>query len=206
MFSSSVCLLNNFHRKFFFFFFLSYDLGRCFFFGKHQILSTCCQRLFLSASSHQLCSNRHTVPPVGRQKSKCEINICGFTTASRFPWIEVKWHAATTTTTESSQKQEFLEVQEYSGRLVSEDMLHSPLGLRARKRSRPAETGVPGRQEVKFEDVRLYLVERKMGSSRRSFLTQLARSKGFIVDDALRLGKSSPLLLFTVSGAGMKGT
>uniref|UniRef100_A0A665UFS4 DNA nucleotidylexotransferase n=1 Tax=Echeneis naucrates TaxID=173247 RepID=A0A665UFS4_ECHNA len=40
-------------------------------------------------------------------------------------------------------------------------------------------------QAVKFEDVRLYLVERKMGRSRRSFLTQLARSKGFIVEDIL---------------------
>ncbi|XP_054654777.1 DNA nucleotidylexotransferase [Dunckerocampus dactyliophorus] len=53
-----------------------------------------------------------------------------------------------------------------------------------RKRSKPASVTVP-RHEVKFEEVRLYLVERKMGSSRRGFLTQLARSKGFIVDDIL---------------------
>uniref|UniRef100_A0A8C3AV85 DNA-directed DNA/RNA polymerase mu n=1 Tax=Cyclopterus lumpus TaxID=8103 RepID=A0A8C3AV85_CYCLU len=39
--------------------------------------------------------------------------------------------------------------------------------------------------EVKFEDVRVYLVERKMGRSRRSFLTQLGTSKGFIVEDVL---------------------
>ncbi|KAK2823978.1 hypothetical protein Q5P01_021153 [Channa striata] len=64
-------------------------------------------------------------------------------------------------------------------------MFHAPIVPRARKRSRPAEAGVARREEVKFEDVRLYLVERKMGSSRRSFLTQLARSKGFIVDDVL---------------------
>uniref|UniRef100_A0A8C3ATW8 DNA-directed DNA/RNA polymerase mu n=1 Tax=Cyclopterus lumpus TaxID=8103 RepID=A0A8C3ATW8_CYCLU len=38
---------------------------------------------------------------------------------------------------------------------------------------------------VKFEDVRVYLVERKMGRSRRSFLTQLGTSKGFIVEDVL---------------------
>uniref|UniRef100_A0A673CB12 Deoxynucleotidyltransferase, terminal n=1 Tax=Sphaeramia orbicularis TaxID=375764 RepID=A0A673CB12_9TELE len=56
---------------------------------------------------------------------------------------------------------------------------------RARKRSKPAEAGVPRHEEVKFEDIRLYLVERKMGSSRRGFLTQLARSKGFIVEDIL---------------------
>lgn len=51
------------------------------------------------------------------------------------------------------------------------------------------EAGALGKGEVKFEDVRLYLVERKMGRSRRSFLTQLARSKGFIVEDVLRLEK-----------------
>lgn len=51
------------------------------------------------------------------------------------------------------------------------------------------EGGALGKGEVKFEDVRLYLVERKMGRSRRSFLTQLARSKGFIVEDVLRLEK-----------------
>uniref|UniRef100_A0A672HED3 DNA-directed DNA/RNA polymerase mu n=1 Tax=Salarias fasciatus TaxID=181472 RepID=A0A672HED3_SALFA len=45
--------------------------------------------------------------------------------------------------------------------------------------------GVPGREEVRFQGVRLYLVERKMGRSRRSFLTQLARSKGFMVEDVL---------------------
>ncbi|KAF3708582.1 DNA nucleotidylexotransferase [Channa argus] len=64
-------------------------------------------------------------------------------------------------------------------------MFHIPIVPRVRKRSRPAEAGVARCEEVKFEDVRLYLVERKMGSSRRSFLTQLARSKGFIVDDIL---------------------
>ncbi|XP_045926028.1 DNA nucleotidylexotransferase [Micropterus dolomieu] len=64
-------------------------------------------------------------------------------------------------------------------------MFHTPIVPRVRKRSKPAEADVPRRDEVKFEDVRLYLVERKMGRSRRSFLTQLARSKGFIVEDIL---------------------
>ncbi|XP_041803320.1 DNA nucleotidylexotransferase [Chelmon rostratus] len=64
-------------------------------------------------------------------------------------------------------------------------MFHTPIAPRVRKRSRPAEGDAPRREEVKFEDVRLYLVERKMGRSRRSFLTQLARSKGFIVEDVL---------------------
>ncbi|XP_068597237.1 DNA nucleotidylexotransferase [Brachionichthys hirsutus] len=54
-----------------------------------------------------------------------------------------------------------------------------------RKRPRPEEAAAPAGEEVKFGDVRLYLVERKMGRSRRSFLTRLARSKGFIVQDVL---------------------
>lgn len=58
---------------------------------------------------------------------------------------------------------------------------------RMRKRSRPEEVTRPGREDVKFRDVRLYLVEMKMGRSRRSFLTQLARSKGFMVEEVLRL-------------------
>lgn len=69
-------------------------------------------------------------------------------------------------------------------------MFHAPNVPRLRKRLRPAEADVPRREGVKFEDVRLYLVERKMGRSRRSFLTQLARSKGFIVEDVLRLEKA----------------
>uniref|UniRef100_A0A3Q4N109 DNA-directed DNA/RNA polymerase mu n=1 Tax=Neolamprologus brichardi TaxID=32507 RepID=A0A3Q4N109_NEOBR len=64
-------------------------------------------------------------------------------------------------------------------------MFHTPIVPRGRKRSRPAEASAPRREGVKFEDVRLYLVERKMGRSRRSFLTELARSKGFIVEDVL---------------------
>ncbi|XP_072247530.1 DNA nucleotidylexotransferase [Leuresthes tenuis] len=60
-------------------------------------------------------------------------------------------------------------------------MLH----VRPRKRSRPEEASAPGHEQAKFVDVRIFLVERKMGSSRRRFLTQLARSKGFIVEDIL---------------------
>lgn len=75
-------------------------------------------------------------------------------------------------------------------------MFRAPVVPRARKRSRPADASVSGCEEVKFEDVRLYLVERKMGRSRRSFLTQLARSKGFIVEDVLRLEKKTLAILF----------
>uniref|UniRef100_A0A673GJD2 DNA-directed DNA/RNA polymerase mu n=1 Tax=Sinocyclocheilus rhinocerous TaxID=307959 RepID=A0A673GJD2_9TELE len=60
-----------------------------------------------------------------------------------------------------------------------------PKALLTRKRRRPEVAFVGGREEVKFRDVRLFLVERRMGKSRRNFLSNLARSKGFCVDDAL---------------------
>uniref|UniRef100_A0A8C7DKU8 DNA-directed DNA/RNA polymerase mu n=1 Tax=Oncorhynchus kisutch TaxID=8019 RepID=A0A8C7DKU8_ONCKI len=41
------------------------------------------------------------------------------------------------------------------------------------------------KNKCRFNEVTVYLVERKMGSSRRSFLTSLARSKGFRVEYAL---------------------
>lgn len=69
-------------------------------------------------------------------------------------------------------------------------MFHAAALPRMRKRPRPQEVTRPGREDVKFGDVRLYLVEMKMGRSRRSFLTQLARSKGFMVDEVLRLGQA----------------
>lgn len=78
-------------------------------------------------------------------------------------------------------------------------MFRAPVVPRARKRSRPADATVSGREGVKFEDVRLYLVERKMGRSRRSFLTQLARSKGFIVEDVLRLEKNACHFVFSLT-------
>ncbi|KAA0718393.1 DNA nucleotidylexotransferase [Triplophysa tibetana] len=57
------------------------------------------------------------------------------------------------------------------------------------KRRRPEVTsGSRGHEEVKFRDVTLYLVERRMGKSRRTFLSNLARSKGFCVDDSLSGG------------------
>ncbi|XP_026108738.1 DNA nucleotidylexotransferase-like, partial [Carassius auratus] len=54
-----------------------------------------------------------------------------------------------------------------------------------RKRQRPEVAFARGHEEVKFRDVTLFLVERKMGKSRRNFLSNLARSKGFRVDDVL---------------------
>lgn len=76
-------------------------------------------------------------------------------------------------------------------------MFHTPILPRTRKRSREEvkEEVTSHREQVKFRDVKLYLVERKMGHSRRSFLSQLARSKGFLVEDVLRLGQAFLLLL-----------
>ncbi|XP_075072280.1 DNA nucleotidylexotransferase [Mixophyes fleayi] len=42
------------------------------------------------------------------------------------------------------------------------------------------------RYEVKFKDVVLFLVERKMGTSRRNFLMELARKRGFQIENELR--------------------
>ncbi|KAM3830602.1 DNA-directed DNA/RNA polymerase mu isoform 1-T1 [Vipera latastei] len=50
---------------------------------------------------------------------------------------------------------------------------------RAEPGHQPANSEVPGR----FPEVVLGLVERRMGSSRKTFLTSLARSRGFFVDD-----------------------
>lgn len=66
------------------------------------------------------------------------------------------------------------------------EMIHASMLPRVKKRPRPVEAGARGQEEVKFNEVTVYLVERKMGSSRRSFLTSLARSKGFRVEYVLR--------------------
>uniref|UniRef100_A0A4W5RPI0 BRCT domain-containing protein n=1 Tax=Hucho hucho TaxID=62062 RepID=A0A4W5RPI0_9TELE len=64
-------------------------------------------------------------------------------------------------------------------------MIHASMLPRVKKRPRPVEASARGQEEVKFNEVTVYLVERKMGSSRRSFLTSLARSKGFRVEYVL---------------------
>ncbi|NP_001014817.1 DNA nucleotidylexotransferase [Danio rerio] len=57
--------------------------------------------------------------------------------------------------------------------------------LPSRKRVRAEVSTSQGGEHVKFSDVTLFLVEKRMGKSRRTFLSSLARSKGFCVDDAL---------------------
>ncbi|XP_043938171.1 DNA nucleotidylexotransferase-like [Protopterus annectens] len=54
--------------------------------------------------------------------------------------------------------------------------------VKKRKKMLAAPVAGP-RTEVKFSDVVIFLVEWKMGTSRRAFLSQLARKKGFRVED-----------------------
>lgn len=77
-------------------------------------------------------------------------------------------------------------------KLSSKNMLRWP---HPKKRLRPEEATLSRSKKAVFEDVHIFLVERKMGRSRRSFLTQLARSKGFVVEDVLRLEKAYLVLL-----------
>ncbi|KAK1154446.1 hypothetical protein AOXY_G28801 [Acipenser oxyrinchus oxyrinchus] len=61
-----------------------------------------------------------------------------------------------------------------------------PLKRRRRDGGAAAIAGVQERAPVnRFPGVEIFLLERRMGSSRRAFLTQLARRKGFRVQDTL---------------------
>ncbi|XP_066549180.1 DNA nucleotidylexotransferase [Amia ocellicauda] len=64
-------------------------------------------------------------------------------------------------------------------------MLHVPIRPPIKKRQKPNDSCSSCQYEVKFGEVVIFLVERKMGASRRSFLTSLARKKGFKVEDVL---------------------
>lgn len=65
-------------------------------------------------------------------------------------------------------------------------MFQTTISTFLRKRRQAEVTCVQPQKEMKFREVTVYLLERRMGKSRRNFLTNLARSKGFIVDDTLR--------------------
>ncbi|XP_038678210.1 DNA nucleotidylexotransferase isoform X2 [Scyliorhinus canicula] len=55
-----------------------------------------------------------------------------------------------------------------------------------RKRQKVTEVSSShSKHEVRFQNLIIFIVERKMGSSRRMFLMDLARKKGFRVDDVL---------------------
>ncbi|KAF7710287.1 DNA nucleotidylexotransferase isoform X2 [Silurus meridionalis] len=64
-------------------------------------------------------------------------------------------------------------------------MFQTTLSSLLRKRRQPELTCAQPQKEMKFGEVTVYLVERRMGKSRRNFLTSLARSKGFCVDNNL---------------------
>ncbi|XP_017318673.1 DNA nucleotidylexotransferase [Ictalurus punctatus] len=64
-------------------------------------------------------------------------------------------------------------------------MFQTTLSTFLRKRRQPELTCAQPQKEMKFREVTVYLVERRMGKSRRNFLTSLARSKGFSVDNTL---------------------
>ncbi|XP_030624184.1 DNA-directed DNA/RNA polymerase mu [Chanos chanos] len=52
------------------------------------------------------------------------------------------------------------------------------------KRRKVVQTVLCDREASKFPDVVIYILERKMGSSRKAFLTRLGRSKGFLVEES----------------------
>ncbi|XP_036742432.2 DNA nucleotidylexotransferase isoform X3 [Manis pentadactyla] len=56
------------------------------------------------------------------------------------------------------------------------------------RKKRPRQTGASmasPSQDVKFQDLVIFILEKKMGRSRRAFLMELARSKGFRVESEL---------------------
>ncbi|XP_063818088.1 DNA nucleotidylexotransferase [Pseudophryne corroboree] len=64
-----------------------------------------------------------------------------------------------------------------------------PLSVLVPIKKRPKIAHVPSsfcRYEVKFKELVLFLVERKMGTSRRNFLMELGRKKGFQIENELR--------------------
>lgn len=63
-----------------------------------------------------------------------------------------------------------------------------PKRRRARVRSPTGDAASSTPPSTRFPGVAIYLVEPRMGRSRRAFLTRLARSKGFRVLDACRCG------------------
>ncbi|XP_063101211.1 DNA nucleotidylexotransferase isoform X2 [Cavia porcellus] len=66
------------------------------------------------------------------------------------------------------------------------DLLQAPHSGPRKKRPRKAGAlMVSGAHEVRFGDLVLFILEKKMGSTRRAFLMDLARSKGFRVEDEL---------------------
>lgn len=77
----------------------------------------------------------------------------------------------------------------YWDKMSSVEKLGS-LGITPKRRKQKEEElcGSHCQYEIRFQDLLIYVVERKMGSSRRMFLMDLARKKGFRVADIMRYG------------------
>ncbi|XP_048875430.1 LOW QUALITY PROTEIN: DNA-directed DNA/RNA polymerase mu [Brienomyrus brachyistius] len=54
-----------------------------------------------------------------------------------------------------------------------------------RRKTVPSPPGKGNAGNVKFPDIVIFLFEKRMGASRRAFLSRLSRSKGFLVEDSL---------------------
>lgn len=57
------------------------------------------------------------------------------------------------------------------------------------RKKRPRQLGTSGAStphDVRFRDLVLFILEKKMGTTRRTFLMELARRKGFRVENELR--------------------
>ncbi|XP_006880140.1 PREDICTED: DNA nucleotidylexotransferase isoform X1 [Elephantulus edwardii] len=54
-----------------------------------------------------------------------------------------------------------------------------------KKRARQMDTSMGSTQDIKFQDLVLFILEKKMGTTRRAFLMELARRKGFRVENEL---------------------
>ncbi|KAM3599153.1 uncharacterized protein V6R79_015036 [Siganus canaliculatus] len=65
-----------------------------------------------------------------------------------------------------------------------------PLKRRKVASSQTGNTGNDTGSSTKFPHMVLFLLERKMGASRRAFLSQLGRNKGFQVEEVLRQNKN----------------
>lgn len=56
-----------------------------------------------------------------------------------------------------------------------------------RKRQKRMQIAVPlSSYKIEFRDITIFIVERKMGMTRRTFLMDLARRKGFRVENEFR--------------------
>uniref|UniRef100_A0A4W3JUN2 DNA nucleotidylexotransferase n=1 Tax=Callorhinchus milii TaxID=7868 RepID=A0A4W3JUN2_CALMI len=69
--------------------------------------------------------------------------------------------------------------------MASTDRLGGTGILPKMKRKKVADSCSHDEYKIKFQGLNIFIVERKMGSTRRTFLMDLARKKGFRVNDKL---------------------